>query len=170
MILACDPGSTGAFAAWDGRNLIVRDMPVRHERAGARQTMRAFIDRPKVIEALGLFAMLGCDTLVIELVGGIPGQAAHSAFTFGHGAGVVTGAALALGYRVEEVPPVRWKSAMKCPADKAKAIERASLLFPAYVNHWAPVRGNGSEAQRSGRAEAAMLALYGAQTLEALPA
>jgi len=168
MILACDPGVTGAFAVLNRDRLIVRDMPTFSEKAGSRNTLRSFIDRPTVVRLLKHYHVLGVDTLVIELVGGIPGQAAHGAFTFGHGAGGVTYAAEALGYRVVEVPPSRWKSAMKVPADKAKAIGRASELFPAYVNLWAPVRGNGSESQRSGRAEAAMLALYGQQTEGAL--
>lgn len=170
MILACDPGLTGAFATLIlGGELIVKDMPTREERAGKRNTLRAFLHRPKIVAYLQTAYMLGADTLVIELVGGIPGQAAHGAFTFGHGAGGITYAAEAIGYRVVEVPAVRWKSAMKCPADKAKAIDRASLEFPAYANLWAAVRGNGSIEQRSGRAEASLLARYGEQTLGVLP-
>lgn len=171
MILACDPGITGAFA-WFGQGdaLTVRDMPTYKAPAGRRNVDRAFLDRPRIVRLLQeLHALYDDLTLVIELVGGIPGQAAHGAFTFGHGAGGITYAAHAIGYRVEEVPAMRWKSAMKVPADKAKAIERANREFPAYVNLWAAVRGNGSESQRSGRAEAALLARYGRMTLEALP-
>jgi crossover junction endodeoxyribonuclease RuvC len=168
MILACDPGLSGAFACLDGSQLHIGDMPTIRRPAGKRNTLRPFPDRPTIILRLQTWYALGCDVLIIELVGGIPGQAAHGAFTFGHGAGGITYAAEALGFRVVEVPAMRWKSAMKVPADKEKAIARATELFPAYVNRWAPVRGNGSEAQRSGRAEAAMLALYGQQTEEAL--
>lgn len=170
MILACDPGLTGAFALLTGETLAVRDMPTFEAKAGKRNTDRSFLDRSAIIALLGNYAMvLDVDTLVIEHVGGIPGQAAHGAFTFGHGAGGITYAAEAIGYTVHEVPAVRWKSAMKCPADKKRAIDRATEEFPAYANLWAPVRGNGSEAQRSGRAEAALLARYGQMTLEALP-
>jgi len=168
MILACDPGLTGAFAMLSSEALTVRDMPTYRAPAGKRNVDRPFIDRPAVIDLLRLFHALGCDTLVIELVGGIPGQAAHGAFTFGHGAGGVTYAAAVMGYRVVEAPATRWKSAMKVPADKAKAIARATAEFPAYANLWAPVRGNGSESQRSGRAEAALLARYGEMTEGAL--
>lgn len=170
MTLACDPGLTGAFAALSGDTLTVRDMPTFQERAGARNTLRSFINEPAIIQVLRSWWLLGEDTLVIELVGGIPGQAAHGAFTFGHGAGLITGAARAIGYRVEKVPAMRWKSALKVPADKAKAVDRATQVFPAYANLWAPVRGNGSLEQRSGRAEAALLARYGQMTLGALPA
>lgn len=168
MIAACDPGLTGAFATLNGDALVVRDMPTFDRPAGPRNKLRPFLDRPKIIDLLRGVQMWGCDVLVIELVGGIPGQAAHGAFTFGHGAGGITYAAEALGMVVHEVPAMRWKSAMKVPADKKKAIERADALFPAYVNLWAAVRGNGSEEQRSGRAEAAIMARYGQMTLEAL--
>lgn len=165
MILACDPGVTGAFAKYDGAILRIADMPTVTERAGKRNTERRFLDRPLIIRILRNAHMLdGIDVLVMELVGGIPGQAAHGAFTFGHGAGGITYAAEALGMRVVEVPAVRWKGAMKCPADKRAAIERASAIFPEHADKWAGVRGNGSEAQRSGRAEAALLAKYGWQT------
>lgn len=169
MILACDPGLTGAFCFKPAADrLVVRDMPTFLQRAGKRGSERSFVHRVGVLELLREFNMLGAEILVIELVGGVPGQAAHGAFTFGHGAGGVTYAADALGYRIVEVPAMRWKSAMKVPADKRKAIDRATEEFPAYANLWAPVRGNGSEAQRSGRAEAALLARYGEQTEGAL--
>lgn len=170
MTLACDPGLSGAFASLTGDRLVVRDMPTYEQRAGARNAMRDFIDEPRIVEFLRGQWLLGEHTLVIEDVGGIPGQAAHGAFTFGHGAGVITGAALAIGFRVEKVHAMRWKSALKVPADKKLAVARADAVFPAYVNLWAPVRGNGSLEQRSGRAEAALLARYGQMTLEALPA
>lgn len=168
MMLACDPGVTGAFAMLDGDRLVVRDMPVEMRQAGKRNVLRPFIHRRGVIGFLRTWHALGCDTLMIELVGGIPGQAAHGAFTFGHGAGGITYAAEAIGYRVVETPAVRWKSAMKVPADKTRAIARATEEFPAYANLWAAVRGNGSELQRSGRAEAALLARYGEMTEGAL--
>lgn len=165
MILACDPGLTGAFARLNSHGeLYMRDMPTVKRPAGKRNVDRPFADRPEILEFLRMQFLLGCDVLVIELVGGIPGQAAHGAFTFGHGAGGITYAAEAMGYRVVEAPAMRWKSAMKVPADKTKAIARASEVFPAYVNHWAGVRGNGSIEQRSGRAEAALLARYGQMT------
>lgn len=165
MILGCDPGVDGAFALLDGvrHRLAVRSMPTYERRAGARNTLRRFIDRAAVVETLRAFQLLGAETLVIEKVGGFEGQSVHGAFMFGHGAGGVSYAAEALGYRVEEVPAATWKSALKAPAAKPLAIARADALFPAYVNLWAAVRGNGSEAIRSGKAEAAMLALYGFQ-------
>lgn len=159
MILACDPGITGAWGAQDALTTFTVDMPTREDPDLGRRVL----DRPKIIDLLRSAFMNDFTTLVIEKVGGIPGQAAHSAFTFGHGAGGITYAAEAIGFTVHEVPPMRWKSAMKCPADKAKAIARATEVFPAMAWRWEARRGNGSEAQRSGRAEAALMAEYGRQ-------
>lgn len=168
MILAADPGLTGAFAVVAYGHVHVKDMPTYTAPAGPRQRDRDFLDFPKIIETLAYFQVLGCEILVIEKVGGIPGQAAHAAFGFGEGAGFIRGAAMVMGYRVELVPPSTWKSAMRCPSDKKKAIGRATELMPAWANLWAPTRGNGSEAQRSGRAEAALMSLYGETVFGAL--
>lgn len=159
MILGCDPGITGAFALYDGQALQVLQMPTVKRPAGQRNTLRAFINRGQVLDALMNFRLQGAKTLVIEKVGGMPGQAAHSAFVFGHGAGGVTYAADGMGYRVEEVPAMTWKSALKVPSDKTKAIARASDLLPAWAGCWS----GGSLEARSGRAEAALIAFYGWQ-------
>ena len=156
MILACDPGIHGAFASYDGERLAVDDMPTFLRPAGPRNTMRAFQDMPEVVSLLQHMQLFGAEILVIELVGGIPNQSAHGSFIFGKGTGVVIGAALGLGYRVEEVPAMTWKSALKVPSDKDRARDRASQLLPAWSNFW-PLK------KHDGRAEAGLLALYGWQ-------
>lgn len=165
MILACDPGVTGAFAWLPVANALrVQDMPTTKADNG-----RTVIDRDGVIRFLRHTQKMGIETLLIEHVWGYEGQGGGAAFSFGHGAGGVEFAAAALGFRIEKAAAVRWKSAMKVPADKKKAIERASEVFPAFVPYWVAIRGNGSEQQRSGRAEAALLALYGEMTLGPQP-
>lgn len=161
MIDACDPGLTGAFATYDGAALTVTPMPTYEAKAGKLNRERPFLDEPAILDYLQGRRMMGGKVLLIEQVGGIPGQAAHGAFTFGHGAGFIKGAAMALGFEVEEVPAMRWKSALKVPAIKRKAIERATQLLPAYAHLW-PLQ------KHDGLAEAAMLALYGWQTRGAL--
>lgn len=133
-------------------------MPTFKQAAGKLGRDRAFPDEAAIVDHLRMRRMLGGDILLIEQVGGIPGQAAHGAFTFGHGAGFIAGAALALGFRVEKIPPMRWKSALKVPADKRGAIARASELLPAYAHLWPLMKDDG-------KAEAAMLALYGWKTM-----
>lgn len=166
VILGCDPGVKGAFAHLAGASLTVRSMPLYQRPAGARNTLRNFIDRKGVVALLQGYRMLGAEILVIEKVGGFEGQSVHGAFMFGHGAGGVTYAAEALGYRIEEVAPATWKSALKVPADKKHAIARADELLPAWVNWWADYRGAGGVEARAGRAEAALLALYGREVFQ----
>lgn len=155
MILGVDPGLSGAFAYYDGTALSVRDMPTYVAKAGARRTDRKFIDEGGIVKLLAT-AKVRARILVIEEVGGIPGQSASSAFVFGRGVGVIIGAAMAMGYRIERVAPGAWKSALRVPADKRAARARASELLPGYREFW-PLQ------KFEGRAEASMIALYGHQ-------
>lgn len=94
------------------------------------------------------------DLFLIERVNGLPGQSAPAAFTFGYGVGVIVASVRALGWRIEFVEPAKWKREMRAPKDKKASRERASQLLPKYANLW-------HLAKNDGRAEAAMLALYG---------
>lgn len=155
MILAVDPGLSGAFAYYDGTALSIRDMPTYVAKAGARRTDRRFIDEGATVNMVRSCA-LHAKILVIEQVGGIPGQSASSAFVFGRGVGIIIGAAHAFGLRIEVVAPATWKSALRVPADKRASRARASELLPAYSDQWTRQRDDG-------RAESAMIALWGWQ-------
>ena len=155
MILAVDPGLSGAFAFYDGTALSVRDMPTYTAVAGVRKTNRKFIDEAGVLRTLSSVRLVA-EILVMEQVGGIPGQSAPAAFTFGYGVGVVLTAARCAGYRIERVAPATWKSALKVPADKRASRARASEMLPSHSGLWQRQKDDG-------RAEAAMLALYGWQ-------
>jgi hypothetical protein len=149
MILACDPGLSGAFF-WRGD---VADMPTYAK------------DKRRCIDERGVFALVedyrdaGAVRLVIEDVHGAPGQSAPAAFNFGYGVGIIIGAAIAAGLELERVAPQVWKRALKVPADKRASRARASELLPAFSHLW-PL------AKHDGRAEAAMLALYAERYLK----
>jgi hypothetical protein len=153
MILAVDPGLTGAMAWTDGVALSVRDMPTRLEPVNRK--MRKVIDEPGV-ERLLRTARLHTSILLIEQVNGMPGQSGPAAFTFGYGVGIVRGMAAALGYRIETVAPARWKGATSTPANKDGARARASEVWPRQAGLWARKMDDG-------RAEAAIMAHYGWQ-------
>lgn len=155
MILAVDPGLKGAFAYTDGIAYAIRDMPTYTAKAGPRNKDRLFINEPAVVNLIRSSSRYA-RILVLERVGGIPGQAASAAFNFGHGAGVIVGAGIAFGMRVERVAPGTWKSALRVPADKRQARARASELLPGLADQW-------PRQKHDGRAEAAMMALYGWQ-------
>lgn len=182
ILVAVDPGLTGALAYYDTQRgaLEVHDMPTlaiakaskltkRILKSGAKsatpakQASRTIVNLYEVTALLSVWRDLGAELLVIEQVMGLPGQSAPAAFNFGHGTGVIYGAAASLGYRIEEVRPQAWKGAMRVSSVPDAIRARANELIPTHAHLWA--RGSlspGSEI-RLGRAEAAMLAIYGAR-------
>lgn len=154
MIVSCDPGLDGAFARYDVlmNDLIIVPMPVYANGKGKRTIDDAGIETQ-------LRAWNDIDvTLVIENVGGVPGQSAPGSFNFGYGVGAIIMCARMLKWRIERVSPGTWKSALRVPRDKQEARARASELMPAFSHLW-PLKGH------DGRAESALLALYGEQVL-----
>jgi hypothetical protein len=157
LILASDPGLHGALAAYDEgrRSLTVVDMPTQTREMASRK-LRDTVDELELISFFSTWAGMGATTLYLEQVGGMPGQSAHGAYMFGSYVTAVRVAAKAAGLVVHEVTPARWKAAMRAPKDKDGARLRASELLPAFSHLW-PLK------KHDGRAEAALLALYGAQ-------
>ena len=155
MIVAIDPGVSGAIALndWACGRLEVIPMPVQHRHIAGRR-LRAMIDEGEVISTLQAFAAMGATHLFIEQVGGLPGQSATAAFTFGQGYGAVRVAGMAAGLILEVVPPSVWKAVLKVPKDKRAARQRASEMIPTHRHLW-------SMAKDDGLAEAALLSLYG---------
>jgi crossover junction endodeoxyribonuclease RuvC len=96
------------------------------------------------------------DRACIELVGAMPGQGVSSMFAFGRASGLVEGVIAALGVPLDAVPPATWKASLRVPREKNAARARASQLLPNAA-HWWPL------AKHDGRAEAALLALYGSR-------
>jgi crossover junction endodeoxyribonuclease RuvC len=161
IIAGLDPGLSGAIALLDARTgavLDVLDMPV-HELARGGKTKRE-------IDVYRLVGMLGRDRIghaFVELVGAMPGQGVSGVFAFGKGFGIALGVIAALGIPMTLVPPRRWKAALQVPAAKDGARARASQLMPAAAHHWPLVKHDG-------RAEAALIALYGLRSLERIAA
>lgn len=155
ILVAVDPGLSGALALYDTeiRDLKLRDMPTYERKVSGAKAARRFLDEAEVLSILQWGTVMGAEMLVIEEVGGLPGQSGSAAFTFGYGVAVVVTTARLLGMRIERVRPAKWKQEMNCPADKRAARARASELLPAYADQW-------KLAKHDGRAEAALLALY----------
>lgn len=158
MILAADPGLSGAFALYGGDTLEVRAMPtVKRVVAGKDRNV---IDDHGVLDfVLGLAMLEPIRVFIIENVHGIKGQSASASFNFGYGFGVICTAGRAAGLPIEFVAPATWKGAMKAPKDKTASRSRASDLLPQFAHLW-PRAGD------DGKAEAAMLALYGERYLK----
>jgi crossover junction endodeoxyribonuclease RuvC len=94
----------------------------------------------------------------IEQVGTRPGEGAAGAFSFGKGYGLVLGILAANFVPVSFVTPAVWKKAMGCSGDKEQSRARASDILPRHADKW-PLK------KHDGRAEAAMLGVYGARQL-----
>jgi crossover junction endodeoxyribonuclease RuvC len=147
-VLGIDPGASGALALIDGNGVLVscHDMPCVLSKTGKRRIDPAAL--ASIMQGLG-----DIDGAWIELVGPMPRDGSAGSFWFGKAAGLAEGVCAGLGVPCETVSPVVWKRRLDCPTDKHGARARATKLF-----------GTGSAwplAKHDGRAEAAMIALYG---------
>lgn len=145
--LGIDPGLTGALAFY---------FPAHAERIAAYDLPVA----DKEIDAGGLARIIdrfGPQAVIIERVSAMPGQGVSSTFKFGQAYGTVRGVVQALGVPVHLVSPTSWKRHFKLSADKEKARALAVRLWPS-SEHFERKKDHN-------RAEAALLARFGAETL-----
>lgn len=150
-----DPGKSGAAAFLEpyAGQLAVFDMPL--SRLGKR-------DQVDAAQLAGICSLVPLGHAVIEAVHAMPRDGAVQAFSFGRSRGVIEGTVAALEIPTTLVDPAVWKRQMRVTADKDVSRARASQLFPACVLLW-------TAKSHDGRAEAALLALYGALSLGITP-
>ncbi|AXQ70076.1 Holliday junction resolvase [Caulobacter phage CcrSC] len=158
-ILGVDPGVKGALALLDTTNwtIAIRDMPLEIGTKGKEK-----------VSARGLLDAIAAakpDAAFLEEVYASPQMGVTSAFSFGDGFGCTRTAILAYGCVLWPIRPQVWKAAMKVPKDKKQATTRASQLVPAAHGLFFGPRGGAFD----GRAEAALLALYGCFHLKSTP-
>lgn len=160
-IVGIDPGNHGALAFLDIDNNRMRivDMPTFvYETTKKRvKTDPYTIVRELLTQPIA--------NLYLEEVHASTQMGTVSAFSFGEGKGILLGAAAALGIPTTMVKPTQWKKQMRVPADKRAAVQRASQLFPAVSPLFKGPRGGVFD----GRAEAALIALFGAMELGRSP-
>lgn len=155
MILAVDPGLTGAIALVNGNSVEnLWDMP----------TMAAIYGKGNIINSYKLsqiFDEVGkawpcSDTrlVYIEQVSAMPGQGVSSMFKFGCGFGMLQGVAAANDFAMEFVSPQKWKK--HCGLlrrDKDAARTLAIQKYPANTELL-------KRKKDIGRADALMIAHY----------
>jgi crossover junction endodeoxyribonuclease RuvC len=154
MIVGVDPGLSGALFFLDPNRPSTGeavDLPV-HQLARGGKAKRE-LDVAGLIEILTLRRL---DHAFLEQVNAMPGQGVSSMFALGKGFGILIGAAQRIPLTL--VPPARWKRTLGVPKAKDGARARASQLLPAAADQWRLKKHDG-------RAEAALLALYGARQL-----
>lgn len=170
ILIGVDPGLEGAIAVNHLKQgkFEIYDMPTIKTHVGANKaggkTERRALDETEVLALFRLYADLGAEWCFIEQVGGIRGQSASAAFNFGRGYQTIIMSARVAGMRLEPVHSAIWKRVMRAPRDKDQSITRASELMPHQAHLWGD-KAKGSKSQKSGRAEAGMLALYGERVL-----
>lgn len=146
-VIGIDPGFTGAIAILraDG-TLSVEDMPIVTSGRG-----KVEIAHPLLLELLNVPG----GVLWLERVSVMPGQGITSAFRFGQGYGAIETAAAANALPVNYVTSPVWKRYFGLPKDKDAARGLAMKRFPASADLF-------KRKKDSGRAEAALIAVYGA--------
>lgn len=148
-IIGIDPGVSGAVAILSARGVFaVHDMPTVTVGRKARRE----VDAHSLAELLRPLA--DGAVAIVERQSARPGQGVVSMFGLGRSLGAVLGVMAGLSIPVRMVAASVWKAALGVPVDKALARARASELLPAGAGDWRRVKDHG-------RAEAALLALYG---------
>jgi hypothetical protein len=147
-ILGIDPGVSGALAFF---------FTERPERVAVEDTPVAD-GEVNVAGVAALIRQYAPTVAVIERVHAFRGASSSSSFRFGRAYGDVRGAVSALGVPVHFVMPAVWKKHFKLSQDKEKSRAMALQLFPACAASFARKSDDG-------RAEAALIAKYGAETL-----
>lgn len=158
MILGIDPGVSGALALLtDGGNQVVwvQDMPVRD--AGKKARKAHEIDGAALAHLLRP-CLADITMACIEEVHAMPGQGVSSMMSLGDSRGCIRGVLEALGISVERVEPATWKRAMGLiGSDKDASRAAAIRIYPTCTDL--------ARKKDHGRAEAILIARYGAQRM-----
>jgi hypothetical protein len=160
IVAGIDPGTSGAVAFIDlPRSLLtVIDMPLEAGTKGRNLTSATGLH--------AIFATVVPTHVWCEHVGTLPSDGVVGAFSFGRAFGRIEGAASAF-CKTDLVRPIVWKNRLSVPADKTKAVARAAHFFPAAQSAGAFHGPRGG--LKDGRAEAALIALYGCMALAVVP-
>lgn len=157
LIVGVDPGLSGAIAFLNDEGVLeIVDMPVLVTKKGAKK--QSNIDTCQLANEIDSRNKLSITHAYIEAVHAMPGQGVTSCFQFGKGFGIVIGVIAANYIPFTLVTPNEWKKTLRVPAEKDGARARASELMPRFSHLW-------SLKKHDGRAEAALLAYWGRQSL-----
>lgn len=155
LILGVDPGLSGALALYDHEKSMIHsiyDMPVRPQ--GDKTT----VDHEQLASILDIYSNR-ISFALIEYVHAMSKQGVSSTFKFGYGFGVVTGVIASHHIPIHFSPASVWKSQMGVTSVKASSIEKIKTLQPDSKEYF-------TLKKHDGRAEAALLAVFGAIILK----
>jgi crossover junction endodeoxyribonuclease RuvC len=159
-VVGIDPGLSGAIAFYDSMMETLETFEMPTLTAGTKSKSGK---NKRILDIANIAAMFDSQSssiqkVIIENVHAMPGQGVSSMFNFGVSFGIIKGIIAANFLPVEFIEPIKWKKALRVPAAKDGARLKANEFFPKYSSQWA-------KAKWDGRAEAAMIAYYGARYL-----
>jgi crossover junction endodeoxyribonuclease RuvC len=159
-VLGVDPGATGAIAFLQITgglpvDLECIDLPVL--RLGRRTKLDEYALAREVDARLKADAEPFA-AAIIEQGAVRPGNGRVGAAAFWLGLGAIRGIMAAHFIPIEIVTPHAWKASLRVTGDKDASRLRASAIFPRWAGQWSRVKDHG-------RAEAALIALHGANRL-----
>lgn len=146
-ILGIDPGLKGALGFYFPavQRVALEDIP----------TADGEVSSPALAARLRAFKP---SMVVLERVHAMPKQGVSSTFKFGMSFGEVRGVVGALAIPLYLVTPNKWKAHYRLSSDKESARQMAMQIFPHNADRL-------NRKKHHGRAEAALLAKYGAEFL-----
>ena len=142
-ILGIDPGVSGALAVYypDHPMIIaIHDMPVDGKAIDGYELTK-------------IISQYNPEVAFIEAVHSFSGQGVSSSFNFGCSYGVARGVVAACGIPTTLVSPQKWKRELELSKDKNQSLEMARMLWPDSDKF--------KRKKDDGRAEAALIAMYG---------
>lgn len=169
LVAGLDPGVGGAIAVYDtvSRHIsFVEDLPYWYEAVGAKKRKR--LDKVALQELCDNLYAIGVELIVMEAVGGRPGQSASAAYSFGFAVGLIYSSLFTAKIVIESIPPARWKKALGVPgkangkgkSEKQEAhgsiIAKVDQIFPHNRELFRTPRGKFL----MDRADAALLAKF----------
>ncbi len=155
-ILGIDPGLKGAVAIMypEGNNQVF-DIPVMQS---GKTKNRNEIDCRTLYLKLEPLSLQTEEVIVyLENVHAMPKNGSQAGFSLGHTVGGIKGVIAALGFTIYLVSPRKWKKFFGLTSDKEMSRATAIRLFPDMAQYL-------GRKKDSDRAEALLIALYGAET------
>lgn len=155
LILAFDPGVAGAFAALEGDDPFVDDVPVHTTQHGRSAKIRNELDLHELRDVIDWHNV---KHVFIERVAARPGQGVTSMFRFGEACGAIYGLVVGVGRPVTFVRPQAWQKHHGVGSSPDAARQRCVQLYPMLAPMLARKRDQH-------RADALLLACYGRHQL-----
>lgn len=145
VILGIDPGVTGGIAfLYNSGTIVAEDIP----------TVAGEVDVDTIVRRIRSFSP---SLAVIERASSMPKQGVASTFKYGVAYGALRAVVAVLEIPCHLVTPGKWKGHFRLDSDKEKSRALAIRLWPG--------SGFFSRKKDHGRAEAALIARYGAEVL-----